>query len=106
MDYSVFNASTRIKYSLTDLNDPENNHIILFYCCYQHQALKYLSIKSSKMEAGITTQVENLSQNASIQFVRYAPSTLEWLRNDLTLENINMLQVERLQLGRQNIKLC
>ena len=73
MDYSVFNAFTRIKYSLTDLNDPENNHIILFYCCYQHQALEYLSIKSSKMEnlhdieeAGITTQVENLSQNASI----------------------------------------
>lgn len=66
MDYSVFNASTHIKYSLTDLNDPENNHIILFYCCYQHQALEYLSIKSSKMEAGITTQVENISQNASI----------------------------------------
>ena len=50
------------------------------------------------MEAGITTQVENLSQNASIQFVRYAPSTLEWLRNDLTLENINMLQVERITI--------
>ena len=51
------------------------------------------------METGITTQVENLSQNASIQFVKNAPSTLEWFRNDLTLENINMLQVERLQLG-------
>ena len=58
------------------------------------------------METGITTQVENLSQNASIQFVRNAPSTLEWFRNDLTLENINMLQIERLQLGRRNIKLC
>ena len=57
-------------------------------------------------ETGIATQVEIFSQNASIQLVRNAPSTLEWFRNDLTLENINMLQVERLQLGRRNIKLC
>ena len=38
--------------------------------------------------------------------MRNAPSTLEWFRNDLTLENINMLQVERLQLGRRKIELC
>jgi hypothetical protein len=113
MDDSVFNAFTHINHSISDLNNPENNHIILFYCCYQHQALERLSIKNSKMEnlhnveeAGIATHVENIPQNASITFVRNAPSTLKWIRSDLTQENINMLQVDRLRLGRTKIESC
>lgn len=34
-------------------------------------------------------------QNALIKFVRNDPSTLRYFRSDLTLENTNMLRLER-----------
>jgi hypothetical protein len=35
------------------------------------------------------------TQNALIKFVRNAPSSIRWFRSDLTLENMNMLRMER-----------
>jgi hypothetical protein len=115
MDDSVFCCTTQIKNSISDLNDPEINHIILFYYCFQHKALERISIKNSKIcivenlydeEEAYIAQVETIPQNALIKLVRNAPSTLKWFRSDLTQANINMLQEERLRLGKPKIELC
>ena len=49
-------------------------------------------------------EVFNFIQNALIKFVRNAPS-LRWLRSDLSIENIAMLQEERSRLGKGEIEL-
>ena len=59
-----------------------------FLFCYCSKALERVSIRNMKWDS------EVVSQDALIKFVRNVP-TLRWFRSDLTIENMNMLNLER-----------
>ena len=81
-----FSSSITVGCVLSDFNYFPN--IFLFHkCC---NVLERSSIRNVKYYRG-----RSIPQNALIKFVRNGPSTLKWLRSDLSTENIDMLRKER-----------
>jgi hypothetical protein len=87
-----------------DKFDDLNNHqdVFLFHLCTN--ALERVSIRNMNYyydfydgdddDHDIEIMI-SFTQNALIKFVRNAPSSMRWFRSDLTLENMNMLRMER-----------
>jgi len=94
MDNPIFCSLDAIE--MSDLN---NHHdIFLFHQCGS-KVLERLSIRNAKyaFEEDVT-----IPQNVLIKFVRNAPSSLRWFRSDLSQENMDMLQLERLNIELVN----
>ena len=74
---------------MDDANFYDNEyHRATFLFCHCSKALERVSIRNMKWDS------EVVSQDALIKFVRNVP-TLRWFRSDLTIENMNMLNLER-----------
>ena len=78
-----------------------NNHPTVFFLNkLRNKQLEKLSIRNvgcyvpPTNENNYEEEIE-MSQNVLIKFVRNAPSTLVWLRSDLSTANIQLLQSER-----------
>ena len=79
----------------SDLENVDYSNISLFHEC--SKGLERVSIKNATYRTYHEMAPERpIPQNALIKFVRNTP-TLQWLRSDLTHENIAMLQSERHQ---------
>ena len=63
-------------------------HRATFLFCHCSKALERVSIQNMKCDD------EVVPQDVLIKFVRNVP-TLRWFRSDLTIENMNMLNLER-----------
>lgn len=101
MDDSCFfcwNNTTKERMSNAE-NYPD---IFVFHqCC---KVLERFSLRNAKWSMN---DLENQSsapipQDALIKFVQNAPSTMKWFRSDLTKENMEMLQLERPDIGLLN----
>ena len=95
MDDSEF--SCRLPESVT-MSDLENHRdTFIFHCC--STALERVSIRNAKWVTKNHYHRRSdrivVPQNALIKFVRNAPTSLRWFRSDLTIENMNMLRLER-----------
>ena len=93
MDDSEFVCCQTVKDIISNLENYRNNFI--FHHC--SKALERVSIRNAKVCEMITRDEPTvvIPQNALIKFVRNAPSSMRWFRSDLTLENMNMLRMER-----------
>jgi hypothetical protein len=79
------------------MSDLENHRdTFIFHCC--STALERVLIRNAKWitnHYGRRSGLIVVPQNALIKFVRNAPTSLRWFRSDLTIEDMNMLQLER-----------
>ena len=80
--------------TLSQISDFNNhpNKFIFHKCC---QVLERLSIRNARYLNDGDIPIEYTIQKALIKLVRNAPSSLKWLRSDLTQTNIDMLHKER-----------
>jgi hypothetical protein len=99
MDDSVFYYFSN-RDILDKMSDLENQRdtFIFHYCC---KVLERVSIRNAKWHPD-GANVNVVPQNALIKFVRKAPTSLRWFRSDLTVENMNMLRLERPELELLN----
>ena len=82
-----------IQPEIDQMLDLENHRdTFIFHHC--SKALERVSIRNAKW-GFITGIIDVVPQDALIKFVRNAPSTLRYLRSDLTQENMTMLRLER-----------
>jgi len=103
MNNTIFHCTpytTKYKFSRLKTH-PE---VFIFHECCKY--LERVSVRNMKFPCCTVNKDEvfNFIQNALIKFVRNAPS-LRWLRSDLSIENIAMLQEERSRLGKGEIEL-
>jgi hypothetical protein len=96
-DSAFYCMNTRVKEEISNLTDPAfSNRFIFHRCC---KTLERVSIRNAKCFGVVHTSIP---QNALIKFVRNAPPTLRWFRSDLTIENMNMLRLERPEIELLN----
>jgi hypothetical protein len=111
MDGTIMESSDNLKEVIMDdsefscrlpeidtMSDLENHRdTFIFHCC--STALERVSIRNAKWVTKNHYHRRNdrivVPQNALIKFVRNAPASLRWFRSDLTIENMNMLRLER-----------
>ena len=95
MDDSEFSCRIPEGDTMSDLGNHRDTFI--FNCC--STALERVSIRNAKWITKNHYHRRNdpivVPQNALIKFVRNAPASLRWFRSDLTIENMNMLRLER-----------
>ena len=94
MDDSEFSCRISEGDTMSDLGNHRDTFI--FNCC--STALERVSIRNAKWVIsyyGGRRGPIAVPQNALIKFVRNAPTSLRWFRSDLTIENMNMLRLER-----------
>jgi hypothetical protein len=72
-------------YEMPIIENNRDKNFLLYHCS---NALERVSIRNAKWRSKV------VPQNVLIKFVRNVP-TLRWFRSDLTIENMNMLNLER-----------
>jgi hypothetical protein len=89
MDDSEFYCVHYIKETMSNLK--KHRDMFIFHRC--STAVERVSIRNAKWYIN-RSNINAVSQNALIKFARNAPH-LCWFRSDLTIENMNMLRLER-----------
>ena len=96
MDESIFTYLMDDDDDIDTISDLENNpRSFLFHYCTS-QVLERISIRHAKYSLNHGNVPRIFPQNALIKYIRNAPRSLRWFRSDLSVENIEMLQLERL----------
>ena len=100
-----FDFYSRDMDQLADLTRHDN--VFIFHDCFSKNThLERISIRGIRYSTFAPPATNHkIPQNALIKLVRNAPASLKWFRSDLTIDNIDMLQTERNELGKSKIEL-
>lgn len=86
-----YHIKTRASVLRRYMAEDEASNKYMFQCCRQ---LQRISIKRASWIGKDMAAPEPLPQDMLIKMVRHHPA-LQWIRSDLTAENVNMLKQER-----------